>query len=68
MELSGTWCLRLTTDAKLKRQQAESVVGVPTMVLFLLTLTFIEPAPVPKESGTLLMMRLAMGKTQRRTA
>jgi hypothetical protein len=33
MELSGTWCLRRTADAKLKRQQAESVVGVPTMVL-----------------------------------
>ena len=30
MELSGTWCLRRTADAKLKRQQAESVVGVPT--------------------------------------
>jgi hypothetical protein len=33
MELSGTWCLRRTSDAKLKRQQAECVVGVPTMVL-----------------------------------
>jgi hypothetical protein len=33
MELSGTWCLRRTADANLKRQQAESVVGVPTMVL-----------------------------------
>ena len=33
MELSGTWYLRRTGDANLKRQQAESVVGVPTMVL-----------------------------------
>ena len=33
MELSGTWCLHRTADAKLKRQQAESVFGVPTMVL-----------------------------------
>jgi len=33
MELSGTWCMRRTADAKLKRQQVESEVGVPTMVL-----------------------------------
>ena len=33
MEFSGTWCLRRTANANLKRQQAEFVVGVPTMVL-----------------------------------